>query len=281
MINSFTADWRKLRQRPAVWILGGIMLVALLLFAYVIPWLQLWFPSSTFRPDRGLTIDQMKSALYPINFVKNSLTGVGIVGSILTLILGALVAGSEFNWGTVKTVYTQRPGRLQTLFGQLGVVSVIAAIFTVVFYGAAAVASVIIAASNGVAITWPAAIDVLKAMGATWLIFESWSLFGIALAYLFRQSAMAIGLGLAYVLAIETIVVRLLSGFNVGWITTIEKGFLGQNANSLIQSLGQIFVPPGTPAPLVSAGQAVLVLALYGVVFAAMAGLVVRTRDVA
>ena len=281
MINSFTADWRKLRQRPAVWILGGIMLAALLLFAYVIPWLQLWFPSSTFKPDRGLTIDQMKSALYPINFVKNSLTGVGIVGSILTLILGALVAGSEFNWGTVKTVYTQRPGRLQTLFGQLGVVSVIAAIFTVVFYGAAAVASVIIAASNGVTIQWPAAIDILKAMGATWLIFESWSLFGIALAYLFRQSAMAIGLGLAYVLAIETIVVRLLSGFNVGWITTIEKGFLGQNANSLIQSLGQIFVPPGTPAPLVSAGQAVLVLALYGVVFAAIAGLVVRTRDVA
>jgi ABC-2 type transport system permease protein len=281
MINSLTADWRKLRQRPAVWILGGIMLVALLLFAYVIPWLQLWFPSSTFKPDRGLTIDQMKSALYPINFVKNSLTGVGIVGSILTLILGALVAGSEFTWGTVKTVYTQRPGRLQTLFGQLGVVSVIAAIFTVVFYGAAALASVIIAASNGVAISWPAAIDILTALGATWLIFESWSLFGIALAYLFRQSAMAIGLGLAYVLAIETIVVRLLSGFNVGWITTIEKGFLGQNANSLIQSLGQIFVPPGTPAPLVSAGQAVLVLALYGVVFAAIAGLVVRTRDVA
>jgi ABC-2 type transport system permease protein len=280
MINSFTADWRKLRQRPAVWILGGIMLAALLLFAYVIPWLQLWFPSSTFKPDRGLTIDQMKSALYPINFVKNSLTGVGIVGSILTLILGALVAGSEFNWGTVKTVYTQRPGRLQTLAGQLGVVSVIAAIFTVVFYGAAALASVIIAAGNGVTIQWPAAIDILKAMGATWLIFESWSLFGIALAYLFRQSAMAIGLGLAYVLAIETIVVRLLSGFNVGWITTIEKGFLGQNANSLIQSLGQIFVPPGTPAPLVSAGQAVLVLALYGVAFAAIASIVVRTRDV-
>src|ERR1700694_3537659 len=108
MINSFTADWRKLRQRPAVWSLGGIMLVALLLFAYVIPWLQLWFPSSTFRPDRGLTIDQMKSALYPINFVKNSLTGVGIVGSILTLILGALVAGREFHLRTAHDVYPPR-----------------------------------------------------------------------------------------------------------------------------------------------------------------------------
>jgi ABC-type transport system involved in multi-copper enzyme maturation permease subunit len=280
MINSFTADWRKLRQRPSVWILGAMMLVALLLFAYIIPWLQLWFPSSTFRPNPGQTIDQMKAALYPINFVKNSLSAVGIVGSILTLILGALVAGSEFSWGTVKTVYAQRPGRLQTLAGQLGVVSVIAAVFTVAFYLVAAMASVIIALGNNVAITWPAAIDILKALGATWLIFESWSLFGIALAYLFKQSAMAIGLGLAYVLAIEGIVVRLLGGFNIGWVTTVEKALLGQNANSLIQSLGQIFVAPGTPAPLVSAGQAVLVLAIYGVAFAAIASLVVRTRDI-
>jgi ABC-type transport system involved in multi-copper enzyme maturation permease subunit len=207
-------------------------------------------------------------------------SAVGIVGSILTLILGALVAGSEFSWGTVKTIYTQRPGRLQTLAGQIGVVSLITAIFTVAFYLVAAVASVIIALGNNVTITWPAAIDILKALGATWLIFESWSLFGIALAWLFRQSAMAIGLGLAYVLAIEGIVVRLLGGFNIGWVTTIEKGFLGQNANSLIQSLGQIFTPPGSQAPLVSAGQAVLVLAIYAVVFAAIASLVVRTRDV-
>lgn len=281
MINSFTADWRKLRQRPAVWVLGGIMLVALLLFGYVIPWLQLSFPAPNYHPDGGLTIAQAKSALYPINFVKNSLSGVGIVGSILTLILGALVAGSEFSWGTVKTVYTQRPGRLQLLAGQVGVVSLIAAIFTVVFYVVAALASLAIAFGDGVTVTWPAAIDILKALGATWLIFESWSLFGLALAYLFRQSAMAIGIGLAYVLAIEGIVFRLLSGFNAAWLTNIEKVFLGQNANALIQSLGQVFARADATAPLVSAGQAVIVLAAYAVVFGALAALVVRTRDVA
>jgi ABC-type transport system involved in multi-copper enzyme maturation permease subunit len=222
----------------------------------------------------------MKAALYPINFLKNSLTGVGIIGGILTLILGALVAGGEFNWGTVKTVYTQGPGRLQTLAGQVGVVSVIAAIFTVTFYLVAAAASLIIALSDGSTITWPAAIDVLKAMGATWLIFESWSLFGIALAYLFRQSAMAIGIGLAYVLAIEGILFRLLSGFNAEWLTNVEKFFLGQNANALIQSFGHTVARGAATAPLISAGQAVMVLALYAIVFAAIASLVVRTRDV-
>jgi ABC-2 type transport system permease protein len=279
MIHSFKAEGRKLRQRPAIWVLGGIMLVALIFFGYLFTWLQLSFPSKNFHSDQGLTIAQLKATLYPINFVKNSLDGVGIVGSILTLILGALVVGSEFGWGTVKTVYTQRPGRLQALAGQVGVVSAIVAIFAIAFFAVAALASLVIALGDGQAITWPATIDILKAIGATWLIFESWSLFGMALGYLFRQSAMAIGIGLAYVLAIEGILFRLLSGFDASWLTTVEKFFLGQNASALRQSFGQVF-SRGATAPLVSAGQAVLVLVVYGVIFAAAASLVVRTRDV-
>src|SRR3984893_12168701 len=197
MINSFKAEWRKLRQRPAVWVLGGIMLGALILFGYAFNWIQLSFPSKNFHPEGGLTIAQLKTALYPINFVKNSLQGVGIVDSILTLGVEIVDVGSEFVWGTVKTVYAQRPGRLQTLAGQVGVVTVITAIFTVAFFAVAALTSLGIALGDGASITWPATIAILKALGATWLIFESWSLFGMTLAYLFRQSAMAIGIGLA------------------------------------------------------------------------------------
>jgi len=280
MINSFKAEWRKLRQRPAVWVLGGIMLAAIFLFGYAFSWLQLSFPSKNFHSEAGLTIAQLKTALYPINFIKNSLQGVGIVGSILTLIMGALVVGSEFGWGTVKTVYTQRPGRLQALGGQIAVVTVIAAILTVGFYAVAALASTGIALADGATITWPAAIDILKALGATWLIFESWSLFGMALAFLFRQSAMAIGIGLAYVLAIEGILFRLLGGFDAGWLTTVEKFFLGQNAGALIKSFGQPFPAPGAAAPIVTAGVAVLVLVAYSLVFAGVTSLVVRRRDV-
>lgn len=281
MINSFKAEWRKLRQRPAVWVLGGIMLAALIFFGYAFSWLQLSFPSKNFHPEGGLTIAQLKTALYPINFIKNSLQGVGIVGSILTLILGALVVGSEFGWGTVKTVYTQRPGRLQTLAGQMGVVSLIAAIFALAFFAVAAIASVGIALGDGAAISWPPVIDIVKALGATWLIFESWSLLGMALAFLFRQSAMAIGIGLAYVLAIESILFRLLGGFDAGWVTTVEKFFLGQNASALIKSFGQPFANPGATAPIVTAGVAVLVLVAYSLVFAGVTSLVVRRRDVA
>ena len=187
MINAFKAEWRKLRQRPAVWILGGILLVALVLFGYAFQWIQVTFPAKNFHNELGLTPAQLKVALYPVNFVKNSLVGVGILGGALSLILGALAVGSEFGWGTVKTVYTQRPSRIQALAGQLGVIALITASYSVAFFAVAALCSWIIATIDGQAATWPAAIDILKAAGASWLIFGCWSLLGMAFGYLFRQ----------------------------------------------------------------------------------------------
>ena len=218
--------------------LAGILLAALVLFGYVFQWIQYTFPSKNFHSDLGLTADQLKVALYPINFVKNALTGVAILGSILALVLGALAVGSEFGWGTIKTIYTQRPSCLQAFAGQVGAVSMIVAVLVVAFYVLAALCSWAVIAIDGKPAAWPAAIDILKALGATWLIFECWTLFGMALAFLFRQSAMAIGLGLAYVLAIEGILFRALSGFNLSWLMTVEKFFVGQNANALTGSFG-------------------------------------------
>jgi ABC-2 type transport system permease protein len=281
MINAFKAEFRKLRQRPAVWILGAILLVALVLFGYAFQWIQLQFPARNFHSELGLTPAQLKVALYPVNFVKNSLEGVGILGGALSLVLGALVVGSEFGWGTVKTVYTQRPSRLQALAGQLGMIGVITAVYSVLFFALGALCSWIIVTVDGQASTWPAAIDILKAMGASWLIFGCWSLFGMALGYLFRQSAMAIGIGLAYLFVIEGILFRVLNGFDASWVPTVEKFFAGQNATALLRSFGQVFPSRGAVAPIVSAGTAVLVLAIYTAVFAAASALSVRARDVA
>ena len=280
MISSFKAEWRKLRQRPAVWILGGILLTALVLFGYAFQWVQAEFPSKNFHNDLGLTAAQLKTVLYPINFVKNSLVGIGVLGGALALILGALAVGREFGWGTVKTVYTQRPSRIQALAGQLGVIAVITAIYSVAFFALAALCSWVIATIDGQVATWPAAIDIIKAVGASWLIFGCWALFGLALAHLFRQSAMAIGIGLAYMLAIEGILFRVLQGFDASWVTNLEKFFAGQNADALLQSFGQA-LPGRAAAPLVSAGEAVIVLAVYTMVFALASTVAVRLRDVA
>jgi ABC-type transport system involved in multi-copper enzyme maturation permease subunit len=286
MIASFRAEIRKLRQRPSVWVLGGILLVLVVLFGYVIEWIQYSTASSTFNAG-GLTPAQLKVGLYPASFVKVVANGgVSLLGPALAVVLGALTVGSEYGWGTLKTIFTQRPGRIQVLAGQFLALALIVALLVLAMYVLAAASSLAVVLLDGKPVVWPAAVDILKGLGASWLVFGSWMLFGALLAFLFRQSALAIGLGLAYMLIIEGLVFGLLSGFNLDWLSTAEKFFIGQNATALGESFGQAVqaVRPGAPAlsstPLVGAGQAVLVLVTYGLVFIAAAMLVVRRRDI-
>lgn len=275
MIGSFNAEWRKLRQRPAVWWLGAFIL-AMIVSVYTFSWIE--YNSSSFHPEGPTTLAQLKAALYPTNFANLIASGIAIIGGALMLVMGALAVGSEYGWTTFKTIYAQRPGRLQVLAGQLTAITAITAIVVVALYTVAAASSTIIATLAGAAITWPAAGDILKAMGATGLIFEVWTLFGMFMAYLFRQSALAIGLGLAYMLAIEGILFRALSGLHLDWLTTVEKFMVGQNASSLAGSFSSGAVRGATP--LVSADHAILVVATYAVAFVILSSVLVRTRDV-
>jgi ABC-type transport system involved in multi-copper enzyme maturation permease subunit len=286
MIATFRAEVRKLRQRPSVWVLGGILLVLIVLFGYVIEWIQYSTASPTFNSG-GLTPAQLKVGLYPASFVKVVTNGgVSVLGPALAVVLGALTVGSEYGWGTLKTIFTQRPSRIQVLAGQFAALALIVAMLVLAMYVLAAASSLAVVLLDGKPVTWPAAVDILKGLGASWLVFGSWTLFGALLAYLFRQSALAIGLGLAYMLIIEGLVFGLLSGFNLNWLTTVEKFFIGQNATALGGSFGQALqaARAGAPAlsstPLVGASQAVLVLVAYGLVFIAAAMVVVRRRDI-
>jgi ABC-2 type transport system permease protein len=286
MIATFRAELRKLWQRPSVWVLGGILLAVVVVFGYAVEWIQYATASTSFRSG-GLTAAQLKEGLYPASFVKLLANGgVSALGPALVVVLGALVVGSEYGWGTLKTVFSQRPGRIQVLAGQFAALALIVAVLVVAMYALAAASSLLIVLLDGKPVLWPAALDILKGLGASWLVFECWTLFGALLAYLFRQSALAIGLGLAYMLIIEGLVFGLLGGFNLGWLTTAEKFFIGQNATALGQSFGQAVQaargggPVVSSTPLVGAGQAALVLAAYGLAFIAGSMLVVRRRDI-
>jgi ABC-type transport system involved in multi-copper enzyme maturation permease subunit len=117
-------------------------------------------------------------------------------------------------------------------------------------------------------------------VAALFLIFGFWGLFGFALATLFRQSAMAIGLGLAYALVIEGIVLGLASQF-AGWIREMQQWFPVANTGYLSESFGQ---PAGrafqTAAPFRDATHGVVVLLVYLVVFVIINAVVLKRRDV-
>jgi ABC-2 type transport system permease protein len=105
-------------------------------------------------------------------------------------------------------------------------------------------------------------------------------LFGFALATLFKQSAMAIGLGLAYALVIEGIILGLAGQF-AGWVKDIQQWFPIANTGYLAQSFGR---PSGRlfqqAAPFRDATHAVAVLVVYLLIFVVVNAVVLRRRDV-
>ena len=279
MVSAFRAEWLKLRKRPAVSVLAIVLLALIATLQYFLLFVILVASPPNLRLQ-GATVDALRESLYPVHFVRVSLGTVsGGFGSAIALILGVLAVGSEYGWSTLKTVLTQRPGRVTTFLGKAAAVGLMLVIFDLLLFATGAVCSGVIGAYYGAAGSWPSVIDVARGLLAAWLIMAVWAGLGVALAELFRQSALAIGLGLIYGILFEGILFNVLRGFS--WVSTVEKAFPGANGTALVQSFGSaVRGAAAQQQPLVGAAQAALVLAAYLVVFLTITSVLVRQRDV-
>ena len=295
MGSSFGAEALKLRKRPATWVLALIWVVIIAIS---------YFSTYSFvanapppgqsqggeapPPEVQQQIEAQNEALleslYPENLVSNTMTGgVTNIGAALLLILGALIVGSEYGWGTFKTALTQRPGRLGILLGKLLAFVVALVLFVILGFAAAALCAFVVAQLEGASVSWPSLTTLAKGVGAGTLIFAMWGAFGFALATLFRGTALAIGLGLAWILAVENLISGL-AGPNSDnqTLETIRKALPGENSFSLAQSFGSALPDELTGGfqPLVDTGQAIWVLAAYCAGFILISALLFRQRDV-
>jgi hypothetical protein len=111
------------------------------------------------------------------------------------------------------------------------------------------------------------------------LIFAAWTAFGLGLAVLFRGTALAIGLGLAYALVIDGLV-SAFSGIS-DIVKAISQGLLGTNASALVNPFRSSSIGARAGAGAIAGpGQAAIVLSAYIVVFVILAGIVLQRRDV-
>ncbi len=272
MIATIRAEWRKSRFRPAFLVAGGVM-AGITALVYGLNWYLALHPNAA--GERAVNI----ATLYPDQFVNNVMGAAFPVGAAMAIVVGAIFAGSEFGWSTLKTMFTQGPGRLTVWAGRSVVFGAWMLIMTVVLFAVGVGSSIVVALFQGHAIAWPAAIDVAKGMGAIWLVFAVNGAIGLALGTLIRQSAAALGIGLIYVLAVEIIAVRFIDLINNGAYKWVTELFVNQNATALTRS----FTSPvfgRAIAPAVSAEHAVLVLAAYGIGLVVVAAGLLRLRDV-
>src|ERR1700730_4777446 len=124
MIASIKAEWRKNRFRPAFLVSAGLI-AGIVVLLYSAEWYQATNPGGARDAVSILT-------LYPDQFV-NNIMGAGFpLGAAIAIVLGALIAGSEYSWGTMKTSLTHGPGRLTTWFGRVVVFDVWMGLITVI-----------------------------------------------------------------------------------------------------------------------------------------------------
>src|SRR5262245_21448447 len=271
MIRTIKAEFRKNIRRPAVRVGTGLV-AALVGLRYGVTFYEALNPSVA--PKGAASV----ATLYPDQLV-NNLVSAAFLSAAIAMVVAALMAGSEYSWGTLKTALTQRAGRLATVGGRLTALLLWTAVLTLVIFAVGAIASLGVDAYEGISTSWPAAIDLVKGFGAIWLVLSVSGLLGTALGFLFRQPAAAVGVGLIYGLALQVIVVRFIAGLSDGAYKWIADLFEGQNSNALLNYFtSPVFGPVHVPD--ISEGRAVLVRCAYVAAYAIGTAAIVRQRDV-
>jgi hypothetical protein len=272
MWGSFRAEAVKVVKRPATWLLAALAWILSLIFTYLVPYAG--YTGGTGGPTSGRLLTDM----LPGQLVGNSIAGLPVFFGAIMIILGVLVVGAEYGWGTWKTVLVQGPSRMAVYGGKLGVLAVTTLGVLLGTFALGAVASAAIAGLESHPMHWPGPGDLAVGVGAGWLIAMMWAAFGGLLAVALRSVALPLGLGLVWALAVQNLLASIAAPL-LDWVAELQKGLPGPNAGSLVASLGASGDTPGVEE-LVGGGQAALVLVAYLVAFAALAGVLLRRRDV-
>lgn len=272
MVHSYIAELFKLRRRPAVWVVFAVWLTLMLLFTYLFPYLS--YRSAT----DPLVAQRLLAGLLPSHLPGQAITGYPVWGGALIVILAALYVGSEYGWGTMKTMLSNRPGRLTVYVAQVAALFTAVAALVVVAFACSGIGSLLIATSANATLGLPTPADLARAMATGWVILCMWCLFGVSLAILTRGTALSIGLGLVWVMAVENLIRATAPLVDV--IGKVEKALPGVNAGSLVAALGGAAGANTGVAPVVSGAQAIWVVALYLLLFGGVGALVLRRRDV-
>jgi hypothetical protein len=278
MIGSTAAELLRLRKWSAIWVIVGAWLALSLSFGYVFNYVAYKTGDDNFAGD-GASNAQLLAELMPSAIPDILVSGLPMFGGALAMVVGALVAGNGFGWGTWKTVFTQGPSRPAAVGGSLAAVTVFMFAMTTATLVLCTGVSVAIAAAEGQSITMPALTDLAQSFGVGFLVLEMWALIGFLVGVLAKGPALAVGLGLVWSLVVENLlrgVGSLLPG-----VESVTDALPGTAGGSLAGAI--IGGPNGTPGVLdaISGERAMVTVTAYVLVAAVAAVVVMRRRDLA
>lgn len=278
-LRSTRAELARLRAWAAVWVTLGAWLALSLMFGYLFTYLSYTSGEAGFA-DEGTTRAEQLARLLPDAVPDVFLQGMPMFGGALMMVLGALVAGNGYGWGTWKTIFSQGVRRSSAVIGSVAALTAFVVATLVVTLVFDLGISLVITASEGQAVVLPSAGSLAKAFGAGFLVLEMWAVLGFALGTLARGPALSVGLGLVWALVVE----NLLRGVGqlLPWVEALTEVLPGTAAGSLIGSIVGVGEGDGTPGVLatVPGAQGAITVAVYIVAAVAVSLVLVHRRDV-
>ena len=277
---SARAEFLRLRKWPAVWVTIGAWLTLTVLFGYLFNYVSVRTGDTSFSND-GVTTDFLLAEILPANAPHVLIQGMPMFGGALMLVLGAIVAGNGYGWGTWKTVFTQGPSRPSVVLGSIAALTTFVVGIVLVSLALCFGLSLLVAASESQTVVWPAAAETFKSLGVGLLVIEMWALIGYLLGTLARGPALSVGLGLVWALVVENLLRGV--GALLGPVEAFTKILPGTGGGSLVGSVVGTGGPDDTPGVLdvLSGGQATVAVLAYLVLTPLLTGWLITRRDMA
>ena len=280
VLHSTAAELLRLRKWPAVWVTIGAWLTMNAMFGYIFDYVTYTSGSNSFS-NEGESSAELLAKLVPSAIPDVLAQGMPMFGGAIMMVLGAIIAGNGYGWGTWKTVLTQGPSRTSTLLGSLSATTVLVAGLVLATLGTDYVMSLGIALAESESAALPALGDLAQSIGVAFLVMEMWALAGYLLGTVARGPALSVGLGLVWALVIENLLRGV--GASLSWIESFTHILPGTASGSLVgRMIGNVGGPDDTPGLLatLSFDRALWTTVAYAVLLPVVTWWLVRRRDV-
>ena len=292
MLRLLRSETYRLVRRWMPWVLLAMVIV----FAFVLYEL-IWItsnaqlsllhsgsaPVTPNAPPPDVQIRSLEEAIQALRPARLNQLGLGFVtglGSILMIVFSASHVGTEWAWGTLRTLLASGASRMGFLVSKSVTLIGFALVYMVVGTAAVIVASIVVSSQAGLD---TGGLDLglaASAAGRGVYGFLPYMALSALIALWFRSAGGGIAAGLVINFT-ESIATSLLISFNKDFVTIANLG-LSRNVQSIsrvggtVQTGGQAISAP----PLPDQTQAAVVLAVWAIIFVGLAVWRLRSRDI-
>jgi ABC-type transport system involved in multi-copper enzyme maturation permease subunit len=285
MLRLLRSEIFRLRRRWMPWVLLLIMIavgVGFYVLIYVSAQAQITAVRDGTIPSQPGQLEAMQEALRELRPDRVQSFGVGIVsgiGSIMLIVLAASHVGTEFGWGTLRTLLAHGAGRGQFVASKSLSLALFAFVFMVLGVVAAIAGSYLVTTLANESRGGLDLAAVIDRAARGYYVFLPYMALTALIALWARSAGAGIAAGLV-VYFTESLIAQLLVQFNRDFANIVNYG-LSRNASALTRVAVTTSVSPDPSfATLPDQTQAAIVLGIYTALFIGLAYWRLRTRDI-